>query len=134
MPNFEVFENRQPRRNHASPTLTIGTRGLISISEASYNLLGKPRAVEFLYDREEQVMALRSVDPDATTHSYAVKAARGSRSLLITGSAFTRHYGISTEPARRRRAELRGDLLCVDMKNPGLVVTSNRARHDEPVE
>lgn len=127
MPNFETFTKRLVPLNNR-PYVTIQKRGTISINQAAYDALGGPAAVELLYDPEEKVVGLRAVDSSAE-HAYPVRTAGpGGHSYLIAGTAFTKHYGISTALSRRWPGDVRDGVLAVDLSQPGTEVTGNRRR------
>jgi hypothetical protein len=114
MSNFEVFMGR------ASPiprdaALTIYPRGVFSINRAARKALGEPKAVELLFDRTERLIGLRGVSAQVP-HAYPLRTQAASSSVLVSGRAFVRHYGISTEVARRYPAAMIGDVLTVDVK------------------
>jgi hypothetical protein len=114
MSNFEVFKGR------ASPTpreaaLTIYPRGLFSVNRAAWNALGEPAAVELLFDRTERLIGLRGA-PAQVPHAYPLRTQAASSSVLVSGRAFTRHYGIPTDVARRYPARMVGDVLAADVK------------------
>jgi hypothetical protein len=114
MPVFEVFTGRAHPAGEEE-VITIYRRGLVSVNRAAHKALGEPEAVELLYDRDERVMGMRGVSPDVQ-HAYPVRRQRATSSLLVSGRAFTRGYGIPTETARRYRAQMMGDVLAVDLK------------------
>jgi hypothetical protein len=107
--------------------VTIQKRGTISMNRAAYVALDSPDTVELLYDLADRVVGLRAVD-HLVEHAYPVRSvgADGS-SYLIAGTAFTKYYGIDTEVSRRWPAELQDGVLCVDLKEDGTIVTSNRS-------
>lgn len=114
MPHFEVFTGR------ASPiprdaALTIYPRGVFSINRAACKSLGEPEAVELLFDPTERLIGLRGVSAQVS-HAYPLRRQAASSSVLVSGRAFARHYGISTDVARRYPARLIGDVLAVDVK------------------
>ena len=127
MPTFEVFMGR------ASPTpreaaLAIYPRGLFSVNRAACRALGDPEAVELLFDRTEQLIGLRGV-PAQVPHAYPLRTQASSSSVLVSGRAFTRHYQIRTDVARRYPATMIGDVLAVDLKEQG--VTTGRLTQEE---
>ena len=131
---FDVFD-RSSAPSPSVPTLTIQRRGMLSLNRGSYEALGKPAAVELLFNRERRAIAIRPADP-ATPRAYAVRAqgaAGGSSSTyLVPGRSFTTHYGIDTTVARRYGVERRGEMLLVDLEQEGAVtVTSPRAKDRE---
>ena len=133
---FEVFQ-RQRAPISTEPTITIQKRGNISLNQAAYIELGHPEALELLYDREQKLMAMRKVDPGGPS-AYVVRPldprarrlstpSQLATTYLISGIAFTTYYQIQTDAARRWTPYREGDMLVVDLKRPGLEVTSNRA-------
>jgi hypothetical protein len=114
MPDFEVFMGR------ASPilrdaALTIYPRGLVSLNRAGCKALGEPEAVELLFDRTERLIGLRGVSAQVP-HAYPLRTQAASSSVLVSGRAFARHFGISTDVARRYPAKMIGDVLAAHVK------------------
>ncbi|MFG3683166.1 hypothetical protein ACGF5H_23970 [Micromonospora chalcea] len=126
MPNFEVFTKRMvPLVKQAA--VTIQKRGTLSVNRAAFVAMGEPKAVELLYDAKEKMVGLRSVSRE-TEHAYPIRA-QGQKDdgpYLVAGTAFTKYYGIDTSVSKRWTAEMVGDVLCLDLKKAGTVVTSNR--------
>jgi hypothetical protein len=120
---FEVF--RRQRITTDKPSVTIQKKGLFSINAPAFDELGKPEAVEFLYDRENQVIGIRPVERDAD-HAYFPRAVGRGSTWLIAGTAFTKFYGIDVSEARRRTVEVKDGTLLIDLKDPGVVAVSNR--------
>ena len=83
-------------------------------------MLGRPEAVELLFDREEQVMGFRSAAKDLP-HTYAVRPQAKSSSLLVSGRAFNQHYGIVVDTSRRYPATMMDDVLAIDFTNSDAV-------------
>ncbi|TQM01618.1 hypothetical protein [Pseudonocardia kunmingensis] len=124
---FEVFTKRMvPLANQ--PYVTVQKRGTISMNKSAHALLGDPGAVELLYDATAKVMGFRAV-AETVEHAYAIRAMGGkaaSSTFMVSGRAFFRYYGIDTDEARRYPATIEDGVLCVDLSQPGTVVTSNR--------
>jgi hypothetical protein len=131
MPNFEVFKKRMiPLQKQ--PYVTIQKRGTMSFNASAHAALGSPEAVELLYDPDEKVVGVRAVDA-AVEHAYPLRTpGNKERSFVLSGTAFTKYYGIDTTVSRRRKAYLEEDVLCVDLKEEGTVVTSNRSGTGRP--
>src|SRR5215213_2963119 len=109
---FEVFMGRaSPIPREAA--LTIYPRGVFSVNRAAFGALGEPVAVELLFDPTERLIGLRGVSRQVP-HAYPLRTQAASSSMLISGRAFARHYGISTDVARRYPATMIGDVLAVD--------------------
>jgi hypothetical protein len=131
MANFETFTKRLVPLGKR-PFVTIQKRGTISLNKAAYVALGEPDTVELLFDADERLVGLRSIEYLAD-HAYPVRGVGNDpTSYLVAGTAFTKYYGIDTTASRRWPAELIGDVLSIDLKTPGTVVTSNRAGHHQP--
>jgi hypothetical protein len=93
-------------------------------------VLGEPEAVELLFDRTEQLIGLRGMSAQVP-HAYPLRTQAASSSVLVSGRAFARHYGISTDAARRYPASMMGDVLVVDVKEG---VTAGRLREEMEIQ
>jgi hypothetical protein len=128
MPSFERFtKDMTPRKRE--PQVTIQRRGTLALNEAAHLALGSPDAVELLYDLEQRIVGLRTVDPGAA-HAHKVRplSSTASARFAISALAFTRFYDIDTTQSRRWAAYLDDGVLCIDLNDFGTPVTSNRAR------
>jgi hypothetical protein len=115
MANFEVF-TRRATPAAKGPTVTVQRQGNISLNYAAFEAMGEPDMVELLYDREDDVMGLRTAQ-DNSPHAYRLRKQSSGSGFVISGRAFTQHYDIKTDAARRFRAELNDDgILTVDLK------------------
>lgn len=124
---FETFTRRMVPLVK-KPYLTIQKRGTLSFNKAAQVALGEPEAVELLYDKKKNVMGVRGVDP-SVQHAYPLRAQANKEvgPFIVSGSAFTKYYGIATGVARRFAAEAQDGILIVDLEHDeGQVVTSNR--------
>lgn len=130
---FEVFQGQRIRVTDA-PTITIQKRGNLSFNLPAYEALDSPEKIELLYDRERKLIAVRKAEDPSAQSAYVLRplSQRGSRppsSFLASGAAFTVFYGIPTEIARRYTAEVQDNMLVINLNEPGVEVTSNRARN-----
>ena len=126
---FERFDKRSVAST-TSPFVTLQKRGPFGLNRSAYEVLGRPEAVELLYDRDEHIIGLKPVSP---TEPYAFPVRpQGSRerisNFLVAGQSFTKHYGIDTSVARRYAAEMQGDILTVDLKRGGVEATGPRTK------
>jgi hypothetical protein len=125
---FEVFKRqRAPITQEAA--VTLQKRGTMSLNLAAFRALDEPEAVELLWDREDRLMGLRKAEPD-TAHAYKVRQlAKSQTTWLLSGTAFMTYYGLETDVARRYIGSVDDDgMLVLDLKEPGVQVTSNRDR------
>ena len=126
MPQFETFKKRMVPLKKA-PFVTIQKRGTRSFNAAAHAALGNPEAVELLYDPSEKIIGVRAVAPEVE-HAYPLRSpSQKDQSFILSGRAFTRYYDIPTDISTRYPAYLDGDILCIDLKQEGTVVTSNRS-------
>ena len=128
---FEVFDKRMTPLVKA-PSVTIQKRGVISLNKAAHDLIDNTETVELLFDRDRQVMAVRATD-DSSPHAYAVRSAskRGPGQAVISATAFTAYYGIDTTATRRWKPFVEDGMLCVDLTEPGTIITGNRTKTTE---
>ena len=104
MPNLQVFTAR--RGPHAGqPGVTIHRKGTVALNRPAYEQLGKPDAVELLYDLDERVIGFRPVDP-AVPHAYPIRPQRGRQSTVaptyvINAATFIEYIGYQSEVAQR---------------------------------
>jgi hypothetical protein len=111
---FEVFTKRMARAGDR-PYVTIQRKGIIAFNHAAYTALGEPKAVIFLFDRDTQVVGFRAADP-GEEHAYGVRPNTKRTSHLVSGTLFTRYYGIPTDVARRWLGRVNEDrVLTIDL-------------------
>lgn len=131
---FETFK-RQRAPVSGDPTVTIQKRGTISLNTAAFIALGQPEAVELLYDRDKNLMALNKVPTD-TPHAYPLRGLGKRQSThMVSGKAFMKYYGIEIGIARRYVAQLEPDgLLVVDLTQTPTEVPGNRGKPEPETE
>ena len=122
------------------PSVTIQKRGLFSLNDAASALIGHPEAVQFLWDADERLIALKPValtEPNAypaRVQSPGKKRANGRGTVLIAGTMFSKFVGLDTTVAKRWVPTVRDGLLVVDLKQEGQVVIANRNRRQLEAE
>lgn len=130
MPNFEVFDKRVAPTT-AELYVTIQKRGTISLNQAAHAALGKPEAVELLFDAGEQIMGLRPADAVAA-HGYTLRPSSKRGGIVsvyvFSGVAFVRYYDIDVSASRRWKAYMEDGVLCVKLLDPAIEVVGNRAK------
>lgn len=136
---FKVFE-KGSAPTPTVPTVTIQKRGLFSLNDAAYKLLDEPEYIAFLYDVDEQLIALKPTDSTdlngypARRQTPAGKSGKATGPVLIAGSMFTRFIDMDTSQARRWTPELRDGMLLIDRKTEGALVISNRNRRKQTAD
>jgi hypothetical protein len=128
---FEEFDRRGVPVG-AKPFVTVQKKGTLSLNRAAFEALGSPKMVVLLYNPERKIIALRPSDED-NPRAYPVRrlGERGN-TYIVAGTAFTAHYEIPTEPARRFQAtKADGNILLIDLTSDSTVVTGPRGRTTE---
>lgn len=114
------FETFTRQRRVGQPFVTIQKKGVLSLNRAAFEALEGPDAVELLYDSEARLVALRKVD-SSVDHAYHVRApVENHATWLISVGAFVNYYEIDTSRSVRRAARMEGDLLVIDLNDPGV--------------
>lgn len=127
---FEVFDKRASGASK-HPYVTVQRRGPFGINQAAYKLMGKPEAVELLYDRDQERIGFRPVSPDRP-QAFPVRAqGKNSATFMVAGQSFSRHYGLDTSVARRYAVQMEDDVLVLDLRGDSVEVTGPRARSGE---
>lgn len=124
---FEVFDKRMAPLAKA-PSVTIQKRGIFSINKAAHKLIGEPASVELLFDKDNQVVALRESDQP---HAYTVRpqsARKDTGQVIMSATAFTQFYDIDTTISRRYKPYEQDGMLCIDLKGPSIEIVGNRSK------
>lgn len=124
MPHFEVFERHSVPVSRV-PMITVQRKGTLSLNAAAFEALESPEAVQLLYDPVERVIGFRKIDPSDPT-AYRIRRQPNARSYVVAGQAFTQHYGINTDVARRYAAKMFDKVLGVDLKGESIEVRGPR--------
>lgn len=113
------------------PAVTIQKRGALSLNTAAFEALGSPKHVVLRYDRENELVGIQKASA-AMPHSYIVRGVGNNRAThVVSGKAFLSYYGIPRDVAIRRVGAMQGDMLVIDLKQPGVEVTGHRSRAHE---
>lgn len=130
---FEVFEKGSAPAPTV-PSVTIQKRGLFSLNDAAYRLIGEPEAVQFLWDSQRRLIGIRGV-PLSAPNAYparrqnpAKESRRNRGPILAAGTMFTKYIELDTSTAKRWNPTLEDDMLVIDLKEPGQTVIANRDR------
>lgn len=124
--NWQVFDRRATPLVKR-PEVTIQKKGMLSMNASAHHALGRPDAVELLWDAEQRVIGLRPVATDSP-QAYPLRSVGTGNSFVISGTAFFAFFGISPEAPKRRDVKVEDGVLILDLKDPGRDATSNRNR------
>ncbi|MUK02544.1 hypothetical protein GM708_11790 [Vibrio cholerae] len=130
---FKVFEKGSAPAP-TIPTVTIQKRGMFSLNDAAFQLIGKPEGVQFLWDGELKQIAVQAV-PLTSPNAYPTRRqGPGKESdrgiVLIAGTMFTKYIGIDTSVAKRWVPRVEDGMLIVDLNEPSQTVASTRRKTD----
>lgn len=115
---FEVYDKAIAAAKEQA-MVTIQKRGVISFNRAAFSLLGEPKAVELLYDRERRLVGLRPTDAKVR-HAHRVRTNTKSTTYLVSGLSFVSHYDIPCEVGHRWEAQMESDVLFIDLNQEPL--------------
>lgn len=114
MPDFETFR-RYKVTEAPTPIVAFHVRGIFALNELAYGALGRPEAVELLYDRRNKVIGFKA-STRRSPDSYAVRH-HTKHSYQVEGRSFMRYYDIPEQATGRRyQAEMVDGVLAVDLK------------------
>jgi hypothetical protein len=128
LPNFERYSrDLVPLRRE--PWVTVQKRGIVSLNRSAYELLDQPAAVDLLYAVDSKIIGLRKTDTRSRdAHFLRSPSGKGAGPYVISTVGFMKHYQIACDASRRWLAYVEDDTLCIDLRSPGIAVTSNRAK------
>ncbi len=126
MPKFEEYERTVGSgwRKRQGPSVTVQRRGSLSFSQAAMEMLGNPGALVFLVDQDERLVGFRKAPRSARNARVVTSPFAGT--YTVSARALCTFLGLDLSEARRYPlAEIDGT-PCIDLKQPGAIVTSNR--------
>lgn len=124
---FEVFDKRAAGASK-HPYVTIQRNGPFSFNQAAFELMGKPEAVELLYDKDTERVAFRPVAPDRP-RAFPVRAqGKNSVTHVVAGQSFARHYELDVRTARRYAPVMEDGMLILDLRGDSVDVTGPRTK------
>lgn len=128
---FTVFEKGSAPAP-TIPTVTIQKRGMFSLNDAAFRLIGEPEGVQFLWDADARLIAIQGV-PLETPNAYPARRQGPGKDkkrgiVLIAGTMFTKFIDIDTSVAKRWVPRVEDGMLIVDLNEPSQTVASTRRR------
>lgn len=106
--------------------MTLLKNGLLSLNMSAWRRLGEPQYLTFLTDRVERLIAFRPADGPGETAYRVRRAPAAPSSALVSSRALFTLMGVDVTVSRRYPAQADGDMLFIDLKEPGTPVRSNR--------
>jgi len=134
MPNFEVYQRSNSNRHYREPMVTVERRAQIALNPAALHALGYPDAITFLVDKDERLLGFR---PAGIVENSGRKKAVGDGAIvrpqgIVAAVRVLRYMEADLSASRRYPLIVLDGVHCIDLKEPGKVVTSNRAIAAQP--
>ena len=128
---FKVFEKGSAPAP-TIPTVTIQKRGMFSLNDAAFRMIGEPEGVQFLWDSDTRQIAIQAV-PLTSPNAYPTRRQGASKDskrgiVLIAGTMFTKFIDIDTSVAKRWVPKVEDGMLIVDLNEPSQTVASTRRK------
>lgn len=124
--NFSKFDKGSTRAAE-KPEVTIQSKGAVVLNGPAHRLMGEPSAVELLYDEDQAVIGLRTAPPD-DPDAHRLRATGKDTRFTIAAAPFLKYFDIPFGDPVKREVRMAGDVLVLDLKDPGRDATSNRRR------
>ncbi len=134
---WERLDRKANPRGKTTPQVSIQKRGQLMLNAPAFNALGQPTAVELLFDREEQTIGMRQVDPEVP-YAYPVKKHKQAASYMVAFATFAHYFGVSLEETRRYGATMEEDTLVIDLREAsarsarGAIPSRSKAEETRP--
>jgi len=114
MLNFETYQ-KGATKAETRPFVTLQVKGPIALNRPAYEALGRPPALELLFDPHKQVVGLKGCARDHR-NAFPVRAVGNAKSsFMVAGKSFTNYYGIDISQSRRYPAFMEDGILCFDL-------------------
>lgn len=113
---WSTFTGKGSKGEFAFPVVTIHQSGTLSLSKQAYLALGRPPAIDLLYDED----APSKFGVRANPHGdYQPRQAQNGKSWFISGSSFFRFLGRTpAETQRYGPVTITDGILEVNLDNP----------------
>jgi hypothetical protein len=128
MPNFEVYERQNSYgagRRRGGNTVTVHRAGVVSFSAVAMAVLGNPRAVVYLIDKDDRLLGFRAVEPGTPNASMV-----GGSGHTASAASVLKYMKADLSQSRRYPLVEIDGVQVIDLKEPGTPVTINRRKGD----
>jgi hypothetical protein len=112
--------------------VTVGLRGTVKFNPAAAKALGEPDAIVFLVDKEDRLLGFRA--GEVTTDGPGRRKGTGNAQPLrtpgntVSATHVLRYLHVDLSQSRRYPLVAIDGVQCIELKRPGMVVTSNRRK------
>jgi len=93
--NWEVTPRGAEESRWEMLYASINRYGDIVISRRTHEVMGKPEAYQVLYDRERDVIGLRTARPEKDKHAYPARPRGRHGGRRIRGHRMLREFGVN---------------------------------------
>ncbi len=94
--NWSVFKEDGFASRRRKPRVMLNAGRAFRLNKKAMELIGNPKAVQFLFDVGQSRIGIQAVDPDAA-HSFLVAKETLGQCSSIRGAMFCNFYGIKPE-------------------------------------
>lgn len=125
--NFELFTGRNRPTFPNIPRVTLNRKSNFYLNDAAYLALGSPQAVVLMFDADSKAIGLKPAEL-SIRHAYPVRKQVNSKSYLIGGIAFVRHYSIPLEDALSFSPTVEDGIIVLEIQKAVTVTRKSRAK------
>ena len=109
-PGFELHHKQAPRK---TDKVSLLKSGYIRIPANTYEELGRPETIEYLFNREEQLLAIRPAQD--TSNGYKVNQQSKTGQAQIYATSVCREYEIILSKSTRHKPRIENGMLIIDV-------------------
>lgn len=109
---FELFSRRVAALTK-EPIATVQKSGTIGLNAAAHEMIDQAMMVEFLFNRQRNVLALRPVDD--SPHGYKLRKPSETGYTSVFAAALFDAYEIDVSESRRFVPFIENGMLCIDL-------------------
>lgn len=113
---FELHKRQYRGQNRLENVVSLTVSGFIALSLEVHELLGKADKVEFLFDHDRKVLALRAA-PVGSMAAYKVRKPLKSGSTNVFAKPIYEEYGIELSEPVHIVPWVEDDLVCIHVGN-----------------
>ena len=127
---LEVFD-KQDASVSKHPYVTTQRKEPFSFNRIVYELLGKPEAVELLYDRERERVGFRATSPEQPQAFPLRPIGKNAATFVVAGQALLQALRSEHLHSPPLPSAAGGQHLALDLRGDSVEVTGPRARSRE---
>ena len=110
---LETYHRQRGKALGQRLLITLSPNGIIRFSDSAYAALGNPVEVELLFDRDQQVIGIRTPLRAHSDDAFEVRRPLLGGARYISAKAFITFHMLDFGRTRRLVASFRDGVLCV---------------------